>query len=64
MIVNFYKFNGMHGSIRDAVLLCSKNIDCIPIVETFTKYSGQYFKIIKVILDTDSVECNVYMKRV
>ena len=60
MIANFYKFN---GSIHDAILLCSKNIDCIPTVETFIKYSGQYFKVIKVILDLDNIKCNVYMKR-
>lgn len=65
MIVNFYKFNGVYGSMReDAALLYSKNIDCIPTVGTFIKYSGQYFKIIKVVLDIDSIECNVYMKRI
>lgn len=65
MIVNFYKFNGVYGSMReDAALLYSKNIDCISAVGTFIKYSGQYFKIVKVVLDIDSIECNVYMKRV
>ena len=65
MIVNFYKFNGVYGSMReDAALLYSKNIDCIPAVGAFIKYSGQYFKIVKVVLDIDSIECNVYMKRV
>ena len=61
MIVNFYIFR---GCINESVLLCSKNIECIPALETFIKYAGQYFKVIKVILDLDNIKCNVYMKRV
>lgn len=63
MIVNFYK-QLIGESIKEATLLCSKNIESVPIVDTFVKYSGQYFKVIKVIFDVDAIEYNIYMKRV
>lgn len=63
MIVNFYK-QLIGESIKEATLLCSKNIESVPIVDTFIKYSGQYFKVIKVIFDVDAIEYNIYMKRI
>lgn len=63
MIVNFYK-QLIGESIKEATLLCSKNIESTPVVDTFVKYSGQYFKVIKVIFDIDTIEYNIYMKRV
>lgn len=62
MIVNFYK-QSAHESIKEATLIYSKNIECIPAVDTYIKYSNQYFKVIKVIFDIDNAEYNIYMKR-
>ena len=62
MIANFYK-QSAHESIKEATLMCSKNIECIPAVDTYIKYSNQYFKVIKVIFDIDNAEYNIYMKR-
>lgn len=62
MIANFYK--QLTGeSIKEATLMCSKNIECIPGIDTYVIYSNQYFKIIKVIFDIDNMEYNIYMKR-
>lgn len=62
MIVNFYK--QLTGeSIIEAVLMCSKNIECVPTIGMHVRYSNQYFKVIKVIFDIDNIEYNVYMKR-
>lgn len=62
MIVNFYKqLTGK--SIKEATLMCSKNIECVPTIDTHIRYSNQYFKVIKVIFDIDNIEYNVYMKR-
>lgn len=63
MVTHFYKsnkFENAHGPI----LVCSKNIDCIPSIGTYIKHSGQCFIVIKVILDIDNAEYNVYMTRV
>ena len=62
MIVNFYK--QLTGeSIKEATLMRSKNIECVPTIDTHVRYSNQYFKVIKVIFDIDNIEYNVYMKR-
>lgn len=62
MIVNFYKqLSGQ--SIKEATLLCSKNIESTPKTDEFVKFSGQYFKVIKVIFNIDTVEYDIYMKR-
>lgn len=62
MIVNFYKqLSGQ--SIKEATLLCSKNIESIPEIDMFIKFSGQYFKVIKIIFNIDAAEYNIYMKR-
>lgn len=63
MIANFYK-QPIGKSIKEATLLCSKNIKSVPAVDTFVKYSGQYFKVIKAVFDIDAIEYNIYMKRV
>lgn len=62
MIVNFYK-QLMGESIKEATLMCSKNIECIPAINTYVRYSNQYFKVIKIIFDIDNMEYNIYMKR-
>lgn len=62
MIANFYK-QPTGESINEATLMCSKNIECIPGIDTYVRYSNQYFKIIKVIFDIDNIEYNIYMKR-
>lgn len=63
MIVNFYKqLIGEH--IKEATLICSKNIECIPTIGIYVRYSNQYFKVIKVIFDIDKSEYAVYMHRV
>ena len=63
MIVNFYK--QLTGeSIKEATLICSKNIECIPTISMYVRYSNQYFKVIKVIFDIDKSEYAVYMHRV
>ena len=63
MIVNFYKMR-YHNTIRDAELLTSKNISCIPRKETHIKFSGQRFIIDSVYFDINSCEYNIYMIRV
>lgn len=62
MIANFYKqLSGQ--SIKEAALLCSKNIESIPKIDMLVKFSGQYFKVIKVIFNIDTIEYDIYMKR-
>ena len=62
MIANFYKqLSGQ--SIKEATLLCSKNIVSIPKIDMLVKFSGQYFKVIKVIFNIDTIEYDIYMKR-
>ena len=62
MIANFYKqLSGQ--SIKEATLLCSKNIKSIPKIDMLVKFSGQYFKVIKVIFNIDTIEYDIYMKR-
>lgn len=62
MIANFYK--QLPGeSIKEATLMRSKNIECIPGINTYVRYSNQYFKIIKVIFDIDTCEYNLYLMR-
>ncbi len=43
--------------------MCSKNIEYVPTIDTYVRYSNQYFKVIKVIFDIDNMEYNIYMKR-
>ena len=62
MIANFYKqLSGQ--SIKEATLLSSKNIESIPEIDMLVKFSGQYFKVIKVIFNIDTIEYDIYMKR-
>ena len=62
MIANFYKqLSGQ--SIKETTLLCSKNIESIPKIDMLVKFSGQYFKVIKVIFNIDTIEYDIYMKR-
>lgn len=62
MIANFYKqLSGQ--SIKEATLLYSKNIESIPKIDMLVKFSGQYFKVIKVIFNIDTIEYDIYMKR-
>lgn len=62
MIANFYKqLSGQ--SIKEATPLCSKNIESIPKIDMLVKFSGQYFKVIKVIFNIDTIEYDIYMKR-
>lgn len=62
MIVNFYK-QLSNQSIKEAALLCSKNIESIPEIGMFIKFSGQYFKVIKIIFNIDTIEYDIYTKR-
>ncbi len=63
MIVNFYK--QLTGeNIKEATLMCSKNIEYVPTIDTYVRYSNQYFKVIKVIFDIDNMKYNIYMRRV
>ena len=34
--------------------MCSKNIEYVPTIDTYVRYSNQYFKVIKVIFDIDN----------
>lgn len=63
MIVNFYK-QLMGESIKEATLVCSKNIECVPVIDTYMRYSNQYFKVIKIIFDINTCEYDLYMARV
>ena len=60
MIVNFYK--GL--ALRTAQLLCTKNISIVPNLGSYIKFSGQYFKVEKILLDIDKLEYNVYTNRI
>ena len=47
MIANFYKMK--YGNYRNCELLVSRNIEHIPNDSMFVEYSGQHFKIDRVV---------------
>lgn len=62
MIVNFYKTPG--SNIKNATLLTTKNIDCIPSKGMFVWLSGQKFIVNEVHFNVDLCEYSIYLYRV
>ena len=62
MIVNFYKIQG--NNIKNATLLTTKNIDCVPSKGMFVWFSGQKFIVNEAHFNVDIYEYSIYLYRV
>lgn len=62
MITKFYKTPG--NNIKNATLLITRNIDCIPSKGTFVWFSGQAFIVYEVHFNVDLWEYSLYLHRV